>query len=98
MVTTESVREALKTVIDPELGLNIVDLGLIYEVEVDDAGVRIVMSMTSAACPMHNLLSRLAENAVRDVAGAEVQVNVDVVFDPPWTPDLMSDEARRLLG
>lgn len=98
MVSAQDVREALKTVIDPELGINVVDLGLIYEVEVTDDGVRIVMSMTSAACPMHNLLSRLAEIATRDVAGADVPVTVDVVFDPPWSPDMMSAEARRLLG
>ena len=93
-----AVTEALRRVIDPELNLNIVDLGLVYGVEISDTDVRVTMTTTTAACPMHNLLSRLAELAVADVAGDDVAVSIDVVFDPPWSPDMMSDDARRILG
>ena len=98
MISEQDVRTALKSVTDPELGINIVDLGLIYGVEISDTDVRVTMTTTTAACPMHNLLSRLAELAVAGVAGDEVAVSIDVVFDPPWSPDMMSEDARRILG
>lgn len=94
----EKIEKALRTVMDPELGINILDLGLIYGIDISDELVTITMTMTSASCPMHNLLSQLADNAVFEALNGEREVAVKVVFDPPWTPDLMSEEARRLLG
>ncbi len=98
MPTKTRIEEALKTVMDPELGVNILDLGLIYGIDITDQQVNITMTMTSAACPMHNLLSQLADNAVYDALEGKFEVAVNVVFDPPWTPELMSESARRLLG
>lgn len=98
MISEQDVRAALKSVVDPELGINIVDLGLVYGVTVSETEVAVTMTTTTAACPMHNLLSRLAELAVAGVAGDGVAVAIDVVFTPPWSPDMMSDDARRILG
>lgn len=89
---------ALKTVLDPEVGVNVYDLGLIYGIEVAANRVTITMTMTSAACPMHNLLSQLADKAVYEGLEGKYEVEVNIVFEPAWTPDLMSEDARRILG
>ena|SRR5437867_10702185 len=96
-MTEADVRDALYDVIDPELGVNIVDLGLVYRVDVDDRMVRITMTMTSPACPLRDYLQDLVESTVTArVPGAE-SVVVEIVTDPPWTEDRMSDAARRQL-
>ena len=95
-MTESDVREALRQVVDPEVGINIVDLGLVYQVEIADDTVRITMTMTSPACPLRDYLQDLVESTVASrVPGARVAVQI--VDDPPWTDDLMSDEARRQL-
>ena len=88
--------QALYDVIDPELGINIIDLGLVYDVEADVDSVRVAMTMTTPACPLHAYLTREAENALLG-AGAHL-VRVDLVWDPPWDPSLMSKDARQMLG
>ncbi len=98
MDTKARIEEALKTVMDPELGVNIFDLGLIYGVDITDSGVLVTMTMTSAACPMHNFLSQLVDNAVYEALEGKSEVEVKVVFEPAWTPDLMSEAARNILG
>ena len=96
-MTATDVREALRAVIDPEIGINIVDLGLVYGVSIGDARVRVTMTMTSPAYPLAEYLKVDAQAAVRArVAGVEV-VEIAIVWEPPWTPDRMSDEARRQL-
>jgi metal-sulfur cluster biosynthetic enzyme len=97
-VTDTDVRNALREVIDPELGINIVDLGLVYGIEIRDADVDVTMTMTTPACPLRDYLQDLVESAiVSRVVGVE-HVTVTVVDDPPWTEDLMSDGARRQLA
>ncbi len=96
-MTEADVREALGDVIDPELGVNIVDLGLIYGVEVDGGSVRITMTMTSPACPLRDYLRDLIESAVTARVPDAERVIVDIVTEPPWTEDLMSEAARRQL-
>jgi metal-sulfur cluster biosynthetic enzyme len=96
-MTESDVRAALYDVIDPELGVNIVDLGLIYRVEVDDHSVRITMTMTSPACPLRDYLQDLVESAVTSRVADAQTVVVEIVTEPPWTEDLMSDAARRQL-
>ena len=98
MIDKQAIEEALKGVIDPELGINIVDLGLVYDIAIDDREVVITMTMTSAACPLHNLITQLVDRAVFDATGGRMEVTVNLVFDPPWTPERMSPEARRVLG
>lgn len=91
------VQERLAGVIDPELGINIVDLGLVYDVALDEQTIAITMTMTTPACPLGPYLEQSVEAALADVAGPRL-ITVDVVFDPPWSPDLISDEGREQLG
>jgi FeS assembly SUF system protein len=90
----ERIVEVLKTVYDPEIPVDIYELGLIYDVEIDnEANVRIVMTLTSPACPVAGSLPIEVEHKTRAVEGVN-DVKVDLVWDPPWTPDKMSDAAR----
>ena len=96
--TRDAVLEALKNVYDPELGLNIVDLGLVYDVQVDDdGGVDIQYSFTTMGCPIGPLIEDQMRSFLRGVAGVE-EVRPEFVLRPPWTPEMMSDEAKAALG
>ncbi|HET7379805.1 MAG TPA: iron-sulfur cluster assembly protein [Gaiellales bacterium] len=95
---TERVREALRQVIDPEIGVNIVDLGLVYRIEVLDGDVRVDLTMTTPACPLHEYLATTATEAIRRAVPDVGEVGVMLVWDPPWHPDMMSAEARHQLG
>jgi metal-sulfur cluster biosynthetic enzyme len=96
--TREAVVEALKNVYDPELGLNIVDLGLVYEVEVhDDGGVDIQYSLTTMGCPIGPMIEDQMRSFLRGVPGVD-EVRPEFVLRPPWTPEMMSDEAKAALG
>lgn len=97
MATKAEVREALKKVIDPEIGINIVDLGLIYEVKVEKNVAYIRMTLTVPGCPLVNMLTSQAEQAARSVEGI-TDAKVELTWDPPWNPKMMSDEAKRKLG
>jgi len=101
-ITEDAVREELKKVIDPELFVNIVDLGLIYVVDLKEkdegqTDVGIEMTMTSPACPAGPQLIAGAKNAVSQMEGVD-NVEVKIVMDPPWTPDKMTEDARDQLG
>ncbi|MFH1770660.1 MAG: metal-sulfur cluster assembly factor [archaeon] len=97
MVSKEEVMKALKKVLDPEIGLSIVDLGLIYDVKIDGEVVDISMTLTSPGCPMAPEIMADAENNVLKLKGVK-KAKVEFVFDPPWTPEKMSPEARMELG
>ncbi len=97
MVNKKDVFEALKEVKDPEIGLDVVSLGLIYKVEVKDSSVYILMTMTTPACPLTWALLKEVEEKVKQIKDVE-KVKVDLTFNPPWTPDMMSDEAKKRLG
>ncbi len=98
MPTENELLEALRTVNDPEVGVNIVDLGLVYSTEISDGKVRIVMTMTTPACPMHSYLSQEVRKAIL-VRFAEVEdVGVELVWDPPWSPQMISEKGKRQLG
>jgi FeS assembly SUF system protein len=95
---TDGIVAALKTVYDPEIPADIYELGLIYKVDIaDDRAVKVDMSLTSPNCPSAQELPILVENAVASVPGVK-DVKVDVVWDPPWDPSRMSDEARLVLN
>jgi metal-sulfur cluster biosynthetic enzyme len=98
MVTESDIREALCQVLDPEIGVNIVDLGLVYRIEVDGARVRIAMTMTSPACPLADYLKDLVTSAIRDRVPDVADIDIVVEWEPPWDPNMMSDDARRQLG
>ena len=97
-ITQEDVIEVLKTVYDPEIPINVVDLGLIYDVQVQDNNeVYVQMTLTAPGCGMGPHIAQQAEWAIQDIDGVE-GVEVEMVFDPPWSPDLISEIARAQLG
>ena len=97
MPTKEEVLEVLRQVEDPELGMDVVDLGLVYDVEVEGPKVKVLYSLTSMGCPAGPLIAGDMERAAREVEGVE-EVDLELTFDPPWTPDKMSDDAKLILG
>ena len=97
MASKNDVLEALRQVEDPELGMDIVDLGLVYEVEVEDTKANVTYSLTSMGCPAGPLIAQDIDSAVRQVEGIQ-DVELELTFDPPWTPERMSDDAKFILG
>ncbi len=98
MSDESAIWEALRTVVDPEVGENIVDLGLVYRVETRPGAVAVEMTMTTPACPAAGSIAEEAEAAIRNACPEAAEVTVDVVFDPPWTPERMSDAAKQRFG
>jgi metal-sulfur cluster biosynthetic enzyme len=97
MVSEEFVLEKIKEIIDPEIGINIVDMGLIYEVDIDDTTVDIKMTLTSPGCPAGGQIINGAQHVTQQLDGVE-EVNIEVVWNPRWTPELMSEDAKDELG
>lgn len=98
MPTEENVRNALRAVDDPQAGTNIVDLGLVYGVEAGPERIRVRMTMTSAACPMGDMIVDAARDAVREAHPDVGDVDVELVWEPEWTPEMMSQEEREHFG
>jgi metal-sulfur cluster biosynthetic enzyme len=96
-LTMDEVREVLKNVYDPEIPVNIVDLGLIYDIQVEDGDVYVQMTLTAPGCGMGPMIAQQAEWAISEVEGVE-DVQVEMTFDPPWSPDLISDDGKKFLG
>lgn len=94
-VTKKEIIKALKKVIDPEVGISIVDLGLIYDVKVEEKKILIKMTLTTPFCPLGRFLLSSVEQAVKKFGR---DVRVELVFDPPWTPEKMSKKAKKALG
>lgn len=97
-LTEEQVRDALRQVIDPEIGLNVVDLGLVYGISIDGPAVRIQMTMTSPACPLGRQICNSAHDAIVGAGADPDRVEVDLVWDPPWRPEMMSEDVKRRFG
>lgn len=97
MANEEEVLEALKEVVDPELMVNIVDLGLIYNVAINDEKIDVEMTLTSPACPVGPELMQQAKTSLEKLEGIET-VNINLVMTPPWSPERMTDDARDQLG
>jgi metal-sulfur cluster biosynthetic enzyme len=96
--TEEAVREALKHVVDPELGVNIVDLGLVYDVEISEEGaISIEYTLTTMGCPIGPLIEHQMQSFLENVPGV-TSVEAEMVLRPPWTPEMMSEEAKAALG
>src|SRR5256885_17226390 len=96
-LTEERVLEALKNVLDPELGINIVDLGLVYDVAIEGDSVHIVYTLTTMGCPIGPLIEEQMARMLADVPGIE-KVDAEMVLRPPWSPEMMSEEAKAALG
>ena len=97
MPTRDEVFEALRQVEDPELGMDIVELGLLYDVEVQGPRVKVTHSLTSMGCPAGPMIQEGIHDAAAAVPGVE-DVEVELTWDPPWTPELMSEDAKFILG
>jgi metal-sulfur cluster biosynthetic enzyme len=97
MPTKNEVVEALRTVEDPELGMDIVELGLFYDAEIEGSKVKVIHSLTSMGCPAGPMIQEDIARAVREIPDVE-DVEVDLTWDPPWTPERMSDDAKFILG
>jgi metal-sulfur cluster biosynthetic enzyme len=95
--SVDDVNDALANVIDPELGLDFVELGLIYEVEVEGADVHVTFTLTSPGCPIGPQVTDQIKEYVGELDGVE-EVNATMTFSPPWTPDMMSEDAKFALG
>ena len=93
----KEVMDRLKRVIDPEVALDVVELGLIYGVEVNKDNVKIKMTLTTPGCPLGHMIIRSVNEVVKKIKWVK-NVDVELVFDPPWTTDMMSEEAKKKLG
>jgi len=97
-VTEEAILDALKHVVDPELGINIVDLGLVYDVDVSEEGtIHIEYTLTTMGCPIGPLIEHQMQSFLENVPGVS-SVDAEMVLRPPWTPEMMSEEAKAALG
>jgi metal-sulfur cluster biosynthetic enzyme len=97
MATREEVIEALHGVEDPELGMDIVDLGLLYDVEVEGANVKVSYTLTSMGCPAGQMIQEDIDRVVGELPGVE-GVQSELTFEPPWSPERMSEDAKFILG
>lgn len=97
MVTEETVIEALKKCCDPEIPVNVVDLGLVYDVQINDSRVDIKMTLTATGCPMSSHISEDAKAKVMSVEGVDA-ANVEIVWEPRWSPEMITPAGRRALG
>ena len=96
--TRDEIREGLKNVYDPEIGINIVDLGLVYDADIEESGdVLVTMTLTSLGCPLGPVIVQEVTNALKDFPGIGT-VDVKLVWSPPWSPEMMSEEAKDELG
>ena len=97
MMVEDKIREALKKVVDPELGVSIVDLGLIYDVRYENGEAEVEMTLTSPGCPLASVIDKKIKEAVKEI-GEVKKLTVELVWDPPWSKDLMSDELKAEYG
>src|SRR5580765_6962897 len=97
MPTKDEVIEAMRQVEDPELGMDIVDLGLLYDVEVEGPKIKVSYTLTSMGCPAGAMIQEDIDRVVRELEGVE-DVESELTFEPPWTPERMSEDAKFILG
>ena len=97
MVTKDAVYEVLRTVPDPELGISIFDLGLIYDVTINKGIVKVTMTLTTMGCPLFSLISDPIKMGIKQLKGV-TEVIVELTFEPPWNPEKMSEEAKIQMG
>jgi metal-sulfur cluster biosynthetic enzyme len=97
MPTKEDVFEALRVVEDPELGMDIVELGLLYDAEVEDSKVHVTFTLTSMGCPVGPMIEQQIRETLESMEGVDA-VEAELTWDPPWSPEKMSDDAKFILG
>lgn len=99
-MTGDEIRELIReNVFDPELGYNVVDLGLLYDIEIrSEKDVRVEMTLTTVGCPLYDIIQQDVQRALKERFGSDVNVEVEFVFDPPWNPEMMSEDIRAEMG
>jgi len=97
MVTKEDVVKVLRDCYDPEIPINVWDLGLVYDINIDGDKVHVKMTLTAPGCPMHTMISQDVKSKLESIEGIK-QGTVEMVWEPPWSPDKMSEEAKAQLG
>ncbi len=97
MLSQEAIIEKLKECLDPELGINIVDLGLIYSINIEDSNVGVQMTLTTPGCPLDSYFVKDVTSKLKTIKGVK-DVMVEMTFDPPWNPSKMTEESKDLLG
>ena len=97
MITEEKVWESLSNCFDPEIPVNIVDLGLVYDVQINNMNIDVKMTLTARGCPMHSQISQDVKSKLMTVDGV-TKANVEIVWEPPWNPQMISESAREKLG
>lgn len=97
MLSEEQIRTALTNVIDPEIGFNIVDMGLVYKIDIHENNIIITMTLTTPGCPMHNSITDWAEKEIKNLDPL-LDVKINLVWQPPWTPNMMNSNLRKSLG
>ncbi|OGG20358.1 hypothetical protein A3D03_05935 [Candidatus Gottesmanbacteria bacterium RIFCSPHIGHO2_02_FULL_40_13] len=96
-INKKSIMNRLKKVPDPELGISIVDLGLVYDVKINNGNVRIIMTLTTMGCPLFDLIERPIKEELKKIKNIK-NIDVELTFEPPWSPEKMSKQARINLG
>ena len=97
MLSEEQIRTALTKVIDPEIGFNIVDMGLVYKIDIHENSIIVTMTLTTPGCPMHNSITDWAEKEIKNLDPL-LDVKINLVWQPPWTPNMMNSNLRKSLG
>lgn len=97
-ISEDRIREQLEEVIDPELNISIVDLGLVYEITAKNDNVHILMTLTSLGCPLYETIEQDIYNALKKIGVDDSHIKVELTFDPPWNMDRMSERAKAILG
>ena len=96
-VTMDEIKEALRDVYDPEIPVNVYDLGLIYDIQLNEGNVYVQMTLTAPGCGMGPYIAQNAEWRIAEIEGVE-DVEVEMVFDPPWNPEMITEDGKKLLG
>ena len=97
-LTKKTVKKQLEKVLDPELGISIVDLGLIYKIEIKNNTVKILMTLTTIGCPLFSLIEKEMKDKLKELGFKEENISLELTFDPPWSIERMSEKAKVLLG
>jgi len=92
------IKKKLEQVLDPELGISIVDLGLVYKIEIKKTKIKILMTLTTIGCPLFTLIEKEIKNKLRELGLKENQIELELTFEPPWSVEKMSKKAKVLLG
>lgn len=97
-VTKTAIKRKLYEVLDPELSISIVDLGLVYDIKVEKSKIKIIMTLTTTGCPLISMIEDDIKNKLKEIGLKEKEIIIDLTFDPPWKMEMMSKKAKALLG